>query len=339
MTWVDQSSAFGYGSVLTSTQMQNLRDNLAAFAAGDSGAPQITSQGVLASNIVGQAQIKIASSYHDIAPGSAAAVYFYTSPGGSYTIGGAPKVGFTGGAGADYVTSGVGTFGAYSSDGSTAAGIEAHGTTGRGSYVNYVWIGTTKGGDTTRGYVYYIQASPPYDMGDGVCGKFMFALIDKSGNVKQLWVAPEAPWHNNGPTDLRPHGYDNKGSPFKLVLDVPFDLKEAKSDPVKLAEALDAKKNGSYKRKMIDRAMQQADMPLVPHPFTNLAVDDVVVLIDPVSDLCHHVSALEDEDGSDFILGDAIQNGYIKLDNVPLSRVTPPGVQVVAANWKRTRKL
>ena len=339
MTWVDQSSAFGYGSVLTSTQMQNLRDNLAAFAAGDSGAPQITSQGVLASNIVGQAEVKITSSYHD-----ASGTSFWVNPGGQYSLGGAPKVGFTGGAGGDAAFSGVGTYGGlYDSTGWVPFGTIA---IGHGSgYASYLWssaIDISNGvstGDTQRAYVYYIQASPPYDMGDGVCGKFMFALIDKSGNVKQLWVAPEAPWHNNGPTDLRPHGYDNKGSPFKLVLDVPFDLKEAKSDPVKLAEALDAKKNGSYKRKMIDRAMQQADMPLVPHPFTNLAVDDVVVLIDPVSDLCHHVSALEDEDGSDFILGDAIQNGYIKLDNVPLSRVTPPGVQVVAANWKRTRKL
>lgn len=42
MTWVDLSSAFTYGSKLTSTQMQNLRDNIAALAAGDSGAPTIS---------------------------------------------------------------------------------------------------------------------------------------------------------------------------------------------------------------------------------------------------------------------------------------------------------
>lgn len=41
MAWTNLSSAFGFGSVLTSTQMQNLRDNLAALAAGDSGAPAI----------------------------------------------------------------------------------------------------------------------------------------------------------------------------------------------------------------------------------------------------------------------------------------------------------
>lgn len=41
MTWVDLSSAFGFGTKLTSTQMQNLRDNITAMANGDSGAPSI----------------------------------------------------------------------------------------------------------------------------------------------------------------------------------------------------------------------------------------------------------------------------------------------------------
>jgi hypothetical protein len=47
MTWVDLSSAFAYGSSPTSTQLQNLRDNLAAMAAGDSGAPQIQTAGLV----------------------------------------------------------------------------------------------------------------------------------------------------------------------------------------------------------------------------------------------------------------------------------------------------
>ena len=42
MAYVDQSSNFGYGVDLTAVQMQNLRDNLNAFAAQDSGAPEFT---------------------------------------------------------------------------------------------------------------------------------------------------------------------------------------------------------------------------------------------------------------------------------------------------------
>jgi len=44
MAWVDLGTAFGYGAKLTSTQMQNLRDNIAAAFAKDSGAPQLASR-------------------------------------------------------------------------------------------------------------------------------------------------------------------------------------------------------------------------------------------------------------------------------------------------------
>ena len=46
MTWVDLSSAFGFGAVLTSAQMQNLRDNITAQANGDSGAPKQQTAGI-----------------------------------------------------------------------------------------------------------------------------------------------------------------------------------------------------------------------------------------------------------------------------------------------------
>ena len=51
MAWVNLSGAFGYGTILTSTQMQNLRDNIAAAFAKDGGAP------VLANDYVLQAMI------------------------------------------------------------------------------------------------------------------------------------------------------------------------------------------------------------------------------------------------------------------------------------------
>lgn len=40
MGWTDLSAAFGYGTKLTSQQMQQLRDNIAAAMEGASGAPQ-----------------------------------------------------------------------------------------------------------------------------------------------------------------------------------------------------------------------------------------------------------------------------------------------------------
>jgi len=56
MAWVDLSGAFTYGSTLTSTQMQNLRDNLAAAFAKDSGAPTLDDFYV-ESSMIGSCQI------------------------------------------------------------------------------------------------------------------------------------------------------------------------------------------------------------------------------------------------------------------------------------------
>lgn len=65
MAWVDQSSAFGYGTKLTSTQMQNLRDNLTAFANQDSGAPTLANNyitsSMIGSNIIGADHINNSS--------------------------------------------------------------------------------------------------------------------------------------------------------------------------------------------------------------------------------------------------------------------------------------
>jgi len=76
MTWVDLSGAFGYGSKLTSTQMQNLRDNIAALAAGDTGHPEIV-EAALADSAVAQAKLKTSQ-------GSVNGTGNSTLPGGEY---------------------------------------------------------------------------------------------------------------------------------------------------------------------------------------------------------------------------------------------------------------
>lgn len=60
MAWVDLSNNFAYGSKLTSTQMQNLRDNIPALANGDSGAPEIQTA-ALADDCVTNAKLSISA--------------------------------------------------------------------------------------------------------------------------------------------------------------------------------------------------------------------------------------------------------------------------------------
>lgn len=51
MAWTDLSSAFGYGTKLTSANMQQLRDNIAAAFAKDSGAPELANNYIVAAMI------------------------------------------------------------------------------------------------------------------------------------------------------------------------------------------------------------------------------------------------------------------------------------------------
>ncbi len=61
MAWVDLSAAFAYGTILTSTQMQNLRDNIAAAFAKDGGAPVLANDyivlGMMSNASVGDDEI------------------------------------------------------------------------------------------------------------------------------------------------------------------------------------------------------------------------------------------------------------------------------------------
>ena len=64
MTWVDLSAAFAYGTKLTSTQMGQLRDNIAAAFAKDSGAPVLADSYVVTDMIAALAvsEAKLAAS-------------------------------------------------------------------------------------------------------------------------------------------------------------------------------------------------------------------------------------------------------------------------------------
>jgi hypothetical protein len=100
MTWTDLSGAFGYGTKLTSAQMQNLRDNVTALANGDSGAPRIQNEAIgsheiswqrLAAGsagIVGKAQLQtVGGLYYEVL--GADGVWYRTCPDFSSDGGGA----------------------------------------------------------------------------------------------------------------------------------------------------------------------------------------------------------------------------------------------------------
>jgi len=177
----------------------------------------------------------------------------------------------------------------------------------------------------------YIQASPPYDLGDGEVPLFVFAMIDSLGKIVSTYVAADPPWANNGPTNIRADFIDGSGRAFKLARPrVPRNLLLNPDTRDAALATLDA----PPQLVEITQAMKRADMPLIPHPFQgNDLAGMTIVLLDPVSRLTERLLHLNDSGESVAAL---LHEDYLRLGNTPLVRAGPPGVMPVAVNWKLT---
>ena len=205
------------------------------------------------------------------------------------------------------------------------------------SYVANIAMGTD-GSGTAYAQQLYIQASPPYDLGDGEIPMFIFAIIDNAtGKAESIYSAPEAPWHYNGKTDITGKLIKN-GKKYQLRKDmskIPFTLAEAKQDIVKLKEynaAFNAAENIEIE---ITQSIKNADMGDIPHPFlSNNLTGKTVVMLDPVCDLIHKLTEMNLHD--EFSINDLLHSGIISIGNTPLVRSAPQGMHVSSFKWKNT---
>lgn len=174
----------------------------------------------------------------------------------------------------------------------------------------------------------YVQASPPYNLGNGDIPLFIFALVDSLGHIKSTYIAPDPPWANNGPTDIRADYYRN-GIGFKkpqLTHEQQIRLRDPKQrDAVlrELAETEDVE---------LTYAVKNSNMLFIPHPFTN-TVGMTVILLDTLTTFGDHIGDLHTAGER---ISDFLHEGDIVVDNVPINCITPPGVIAVAASWKLT---
>ena len=177
----------------------------------------------------------------------------------------------------------------------------------------------------------YVQASPPYNLGNGDIPLFLFAALDAAGAVLNTYVAPDPPWANNGPTDIRADYY-LAGRAYRRTRVVAAARALLRGTPAERATFLAALRDAQIVDIEICQARKQADMPLIPHPFlgalTNVAQ---VVLLDPVGARAEQLLALHEQSES---LSELLHAGYIKVNNTPLTAAAPPGVAPVRWGWK-----
>lgn len=158
----------------------------------------------------------------------------------------------------------------------------------------------------------YIQSSPPYNLGDADVPLFIF-LGFRDGELISTWEAQDPPWALNGPTDIH--------SGYRML---------------PIADFMDARKREAFIDALIqDRVepvaegmdLKNFDMPEIPTPF---GADTKTVLIDPVGDECRRLYELQRRG---VVIGDLVRAGALRIDNTPLKRCSPPGVDCVRAKW------
>lgn len=291
--------------------MKGIVDNFAALAAGDSGAPEIV-QGALKTTT---GEVSTASSSY----------VSLTLPGGEYGFW--PNTKETG----DGMTSQV------------SSNLAQQGST----YGCFIAMRRA-----TTGTVYaqqrYIQASPPYDLGNGDIPIFIFLAVDKTTKeIISTYIAEDPPWANNGPTSIRPTRTDfASGRKYKLVrkLIEEFGSVQEALKTLTRKQILQRLLNDPMVEIEITQAIKQADMVVIPHPFgkdNNLydnngvvigTRNQVFVLLDPLSNVTAKLHRLHIEEGDS--IAEILHGNYLTIGNADVGAIAPPGVIPVSVSFK-----
>jgi len=172
----------------------------------------------------------------------------------------------------------------------------------------------------------FVQASPPYDIGDGPAHSFIQGLIENgSGKIIAMYHAPDPVWANNGPTCIAPE-YKKNGKLYRQACII--DKTKSFQDPERY----------KYVEQEITNDFKNSDMDLIPHPFQgNDMTGKSIILIDPNDPIV--LRAEEIKNAGEVALEELFINDYVRFGNEHLKgRATPhSSVMVVKPTWKNSK--
>jgi len=297
------------GNPIKASEFNVLQDNIIAQANGDIGAPKQKQAGIDAA-AVGQDQLKTSISNYSFSPPTADDTNILLA-GGQYGF--LPVLQRNTGVGVQGISVSI-----Y--DDFTAEIVAA-------CYI-YIQTQSTLFGRPLNISQRYVNASPPYDLGDGCIAQFNFVKLDAQGSTIAAYSADVPPWAYNGPTKL---------TPDRLELTKEGILKKYKTvmvnKPLPPWEGGDLElwqKGPHWQEIEIDNCVKNADMSLLPHPFGKLREGERVLIIEPCSDLNVQLNGIIETGES---VTEMITKGYIELGDT-VNCCTPPGVTAVRAKWK-----
>ena len=187
----------------------------------------------------------------------------------------------------------------------------------------------------------YVGASPPYDLGDGQFGYFIFALLDKQGNIKGTYMAEDPPWAYNGSSRMM---IDYKSQDDKTLTQFveyqdmsghPRTLKQCleSDNPNHLMDYLIAFQNAKTIKVEADMEYKNRGMKEIPHPFVDEVKQDPslsVVMLDPFCPLAETV--MTGGKHYDFPFKEIMER--LDFKSVLPKRKAPPGVFVCDGRLK-----
>lgn|ERR1039458_1924301 len=178
------------------------------------------------------------------------------------------------------------------------------------------------GTQTVSAQQQYVNASPPFDLGDGEMAGFIFAVVNKVGEIISTYIADVPPWAYNGPTSLKADfTHPVTGKKFRRVA----------------KRTLDEIIGGApfeHELQEITQAIKNADMPLIPHPFGDCGEGETIVLLNPRDDKLAAIMEHHGNGGADEVL-DALHSGKIYAGNEFLRGMKgPPGVPIAPLVYK-----
>jgi hypothetical protein len=176
----------------------------------------------------------------------------------------------------------------------------------------------------------YVQASPPYNIGDGECHSFIFLLVENnSGKILGGYHAPDPVWANNGPTCIHPE-YKRNGKSYRNKKII--DKSKSFEDPSRF----------TFVEQEITNEFKNSDMDLIPHPWGgNDLSDKSIILIDPCDSIVRQAELMK-ESGEE-ALDELFHKDYVRFGNEHIiGRCTPCNhgideVMVVKPTWKNSQ--
>ena len=298
-------------SPITTGLMTLMRDNPIAIMAKDAGAPVLANsyivEAMLGASSVAQGKLKTTTG----AVSTTATSALLALPGGEY-----------------------GFYPQLKSNAGATLGFHANIFDGTADFLSVSYVTTIFLNPPASWTMYaqqrYIQSSPPYDIGNGEMNNFIFALMNKEGDIVSSYIAEDPPWANNGKTRVNPDYHVKKGK--KIIGMQRIRERLATMEDVKAGRA-SMKDFATVAEREIEvtQAIKNADMGDIPQPFLGDLTDLTPVLIDPYSQFSEDMKLMQ-VDGEDVC---EILQEHCIIDNKEISGlITPSGVKIVKGSFK-----